>query len=87
MPILKNDVFSANTKGYIDFKSPLFAGRAAARFLCIFRGLFSPFFEDFPEQITFFVLLYKTFYSHMPRLLEPLISYFDPWEKATDHGK
>ena len=59
----------------------------AARFLCIFRGLFSPFFEDFPEQITFFVLLYKTFYSHMPRLLEPLISYFDPWEKATDHGK
>ena len=73
--------FSQNTKGYIDFKSPLFAGRAAVTLFMYFPGsFFWPFFEDFLKEITFFKLLYKTFYSHTLRLLEPLISYFDSRE-------
>ena len=45
-------------------------------------SFFWPFFKDFPKEITFFKLLYKTFYSQTLRLLEPLISYFDSREKV-----
>ena len=44
-----------------------------------FKGLFGKK-KWFREKITFFKLLYKTFFSRTLRLLEPLISYFDSRE-------
>ena len=104
MSIWEFTFFSQNTKGYIDFKSLIFAGRAAVRprgralfvyfpgsffwpFIGRFLAGFWPFFKDFPKEITFFKLLYKTFYSHTLRVLDPLISYLDSREQNTLHTR
>ena len=83
--IMENDVFFRTIQRDISIWSHLFLLATRPHAFCVFPGSFWPFFNDFPKEITFFKLLYKTFYSHTLRLLEPLISYFD--SRENDRGQ
>ena len=81
-PILQNYVFFTKHTRIYRFWVTLFRRPRDRAFSMYFpESFFLPFFKDFPKDITFFNLQYKTFYSHTLRLLEHIISYFNSREQ------